>query len=90
MERYNPLTGTFFTPVREMRLSLHELYEISDLVIGDALYEEYAPTTKEVHLLKKEDPQVYTRKCYVTSTSVDRRLEEQGRQADVLGELPFH
>jgi len=29
LERYNPLTGTFFTPVGEMRLALHELYEVS-------------------------------------------------------------
>ena len=41
-----------------MGLALHELYEISRLVIGDAPYEEYIPTT-ELHLLKKKDPQVY-------------------------------
>ena len=45
-ERYNPLTGTFFTPVGEMRLVLHELYEVSGLMIGDALYEEYVQTTR--------------------------------------------
>ena len=28
-------------------------------MIGDAPYEEYVPTTEELHLLKKEDPQVY-------------------------------
>jgi len=59
LECYNPLTGTFFTPVRETGLALHELYEISGLVIGDAPYEEFVPTTEELHLLKKEDPQVY-------------------------------
>ena len=37
LERYNPLTGTFFTPVGEMGLALHELYEVSRLVIGDAV-----------------------------------------------------
>ena len=56
---YNPLTGTFFTPVGEMRLALHELYEVSGLVIGDAPHEEYVPTSEELHLLKKEDPQEY-------------------------------
>jgi len=48
---------TFFTPVGEMGLVLHELYEISGLVIGDTLHEEYTLTTEELHLLKKEDPQ---------------------------------
>ena len=28
-------------------------------MIGDAPDEEYVPTTEELHLLKKEDPQVY-------------------------------
>ena len=59
LECYNPLAGTFFTLVGEMRLALHELYEVSGLVIGDAPYEEYVPTTEELHLLKKEDSQVY-------------------------------
>ena len=40
--------GTFFTPVGEIGLALHELYEVSGLVIGDAPYEEYVPTTEEV------------------------------------------
>ena len=58
LERYNPLTCTFFTPVREMGLALHELYEASGLVIGDAPYEEYVLTTEELHLVKREDPHV--------------------------------
>jgi len=49
----------FFTPVREIRLALHEMYEVLGLVIGDATYEEYVPSTKEQHLLKKSDPLVY-------------------------------
>jgi len=59
LERYNPLTGTFFTLVGEMGLVLHELYEISELVIGDALYEEYVLTTEGLHLLKKKGSLVY-------------------------------
>jgi len=59
LEHYNPLTGTFFTPVGEMGLALHELYEVSGLVMGDAPYKEYVPTFEELHLLRKEDPQVY-------------------------------
>ena len=42
-----------------MGLALHELYEVSGLVIRDASYEEYVPTTEELHLLKKDNPQVY-------------------------------
>ena len=42
-----------------MGLTLHELYEVSELEIGDAPYEEYVPTTEELHLLNKDDHQVY-------------------------------
>ena len=56
LDRYNALTGTFFTLIGEMGLALDELYEVLGLVIGDALYEEYVPTTEELHVLKKEDP----------------------------------
>ena len=37
LERYNPETCTFFTPIVEMGLAFHEMYEVSGLVIGDAL-----------------------------------------------------
>ena len=59
LERYNPLTGTFFTPVGEMGLALHELHEVSGLATGDSPYEEYVPTTEELNLLKKGSPEVY-------------------------------
>jgi len=59
LERYNPLTGTLFTPVGEIGLALHELYEVLGLVIGDSPYEEYVLTTEKLHLLKREDSQVY-------------------------------
>ena len=48
LERYNPLMGTFFIPVGETGLTLHELYEVSRIVIGDALYEEYVLTIEEL------------------------------------------
>ena len=32
LERYNHLTGTFFMPVGETGLTLHEMYEVSGLV----------------------------------------------------------
>jgi len=36
LERYNLETCTLFTPIREMGFALHEMYETSGLVIGDA------------------------------------------------------
>ena len=48
----------FFTLIRKMGFALHEMYEISGLVMGDAPYEEYVPSTEEMHLLKKDDPLV--------------------------------
>jgi len=42
-----------------MVLALHELYEVSGLVIGDVPYEEYVPTIEDLHLFKRENPQVY-------------------------------
>jgi len=59
LERYNPWTCTFFTQVEEMGFALHELYKVLGLVIRDAPYEEYVPITEELHLLKKDDFQVY-------------------------------
>jgi len=59
LEHYNSLTGTFFAPVGEMGLALHELYEVSGLIMGDAPYEEYVSTSEKLHLLRKEDLQVY-------------------------------
>ena len=59
LKRYNPWTCTFYTPVGEIGFALHELYEVSGLVVGDVPYEEYVPTTEELHLLKKDAPQIY-------------------------------
>ena len=42
-----------------MGFALHEMYEVSGLVMGDAPYEEYVPFTEELHLLKKDDRLVY-------------------------------
>ena len=57
-----------------MGLALHEMYEVSGLVIGVAPYEEYVLSTEELHLLKRAIFW-YMRlieKCYATSTSVDK------------------
>ena len=68
LERYNPETCTFFTPVREMGLDFHEMYEVSGLVMGDIPYEEYGPSVEELHLMEDSAPLVYKHigKCYVT------------------------
>ena len=49
----------FFTPIGEIGLVLHEMYEVSGLVIGDAPYEEYVLSTEKLYLVKKSDPLVY-------------------------------
>jgi len=49
----------FFTIIREMGLALHEMYDVSGMMIGDAPYEEYVPSMQKLHLLKKSDPLVY-------------------------------
>ena len=47
------------TPIKEIGFALCEMYEVSGLVMGDAPYEEYIPSTEESHLLKKNDLLVY-------------------------------
>ena len=48
-----------FTLVRGMGFALHEMHEVSGLVMGDTSYEKYVPSTDELYLLKKDDPLVY-------------------------------
>jgi len=59
LERYNLEACTFLTPIGEIGLVFHEMYELSGLMIGDAPYEEYVPSTEELHLPKKNDPLVH-------------------------------
>ena len=59
LERYNPHSGTFFTPVGEMGLALHELWEVSKLPIGSLPYEEYFPSNQELRQLAKDEPELY-------------------------------
>ena len=40
-------------------VALHEMFDVSGLFIGDLPYGEYIPDTEELHLLKKDAPQVY-------------------------------
>ena len=59
LEKYNPDTCTFFTPIGKMGFALHEMFEVSEPSMGDLSYEEYIPSTEELHLLKRDAPQVY-------------------------------
>jgi len=52
-ELYYPATGTFFTHVGELGMTLHEMWEVSALSIGYLPYEEYFPCEEELALLKK-------------------------------------
>jgi len=54
LECYNLEMCTFFTPVREMGFALHEIHEVSRLLMGDIPYEKYIPTMEELNLMKKD------------------------------------
>jgi len=59
VERFNPHSRTFFTPVGEMGLPLHEMWEVSKLPMGSMPYEEYFPTNQELRQLAKDSPELY-------------------------------
>ena len=54
-ELYCPASGTFFTPVGELGLALHEMWEVSTLPFGSLPYEEYFPCEAELALLEKQE-----------------------------------
>ena len=56
LEKYNPDACTFFTPVRKMGFTLNEMFKVSELSMGELPYEEYIPSTEELHLLKRDAP----------------------------------
>ena len=43
LELYCPVSGTFFTPIGEIGLELHEMWEVSNLSMGSLPYKEYFP-----------------------------------------------
>ena len=43
LELYCPSTRTFFTPVGELDMAPHEMWEVSTLPMGSLPYEEYFP-----------------------------------------------
>jgi len=50
-ELYYP--ATFFTPVGELGMALHEMWEVSALLMGSLPYKEYFPCEAELALLEK-------------------------------------
>jgi len=44
---YCPASGSFFTPVGELELALHDTWKVSNLPMGSMPYEEYFPCTME-------------------------------------------
>ena len=52
-ELYCPATRTFFTPVGELGMALHKMWEFSALPMGSLPYEEYFPCESELALLEK-------------------------------------
>ena len=57
-ELYCPASGTFFTPVDELGLALHEMWEISNLSIGSMSYEEYFSCKMELEM-EKDDLEMF-------------------------------
>jgi len=58
-ELYCPVIGTFFTLVEELGMALHEMWEVSALLIGSLPYEEYFPCESELTLLEKQEPALF-------------------------------
>lgn len=40
LEIYNPKSGTFFTPIGQLGFALHDMFEVSLLLMGELSYEE--------------------------------------------------
>ena len=58
-ELYCQAKGTFFTPVSELGMALHEIWEVSALLMGSLAYEEYLPCEAELELLEKQEPALF-------------------------------
>lgn len=56
---YNSKNDTFFTPVGELGLALHEIYEVSALSMGEVPYKEYILTTEKLSMLRAKDKCIY-------------------------------
>jgi len=58
-ELYCPATGTFLTPVVEMGMALHDMWEVSALPMRSLPYKEYFPCNAELTLLEKQEPTLF-------------------------------
>jgi len=58
-ELYYPATRTFFTPVGELGMALHEMWEVFALSMGYLPYEEYFLCESELVLLEKQEPALF-------------------------------
>ena len=56
LEMYCPASGTFFTPAGELRMALHEMWEVCNLPMGFKPYEEYFPCVDELAQMEKNEP----------------------------------
>ena len=56
---YCPSSGTFFAPVDELGLTLHDMWEVSNLPIGFLPYEEYFSCPAELEQLGTQDPTLF-------------------------------
>jgi len=59
LELYCPFIGTFFALVGELGLALHERWEVSKLLLGHFLYEEYFLCTHELQQLSSQNEALY-------------------------------
>ena len=59
LEMYCLALGTFFTPVGELGMMLHEMWEVSNLLISFKPYEKYFTCAEELAQLKKDEPAFY-------------------------------
>jgi len=58
-ELYCSSLGIFFTPVGELGLALHEMWEVSNLPMGSMPYEEYFPCTMELEQMEKDNTEMF-------------------------------
>ena len=47
------------SPQSKREFVLHKMYEISGLAMGDIPYEEYVPSTEELHMMDESAPLIY-------------------------------
>ncbi|ONK80915.1 uncharacterized protein A4U43_C01F23170 [Asparagus officinalis] len=80
LELYNPDANTFLTKHGELGLALHEMYKISDLPMGNMIYQEYFPSNKELQQLRSRTPNRYNTfwdlACHYHIALADNVLDE--------------